>query len=102
MLAFRHHQRKKNKARFSKSHLLLDKSIYFIALIGPIMTIPQILNVWIVKQTDGLSIYTWGSYFLINIVWLYYGLVHRDKAIMFSSILWMIANGLVFLGIIFA
>lgn len=102
MLAFHHFRKRKNKVKLSKSHLLLDKSIYFIALIGPIMTIPQILNVWITKQTDGVSIYTWGSYFTINIVWFYYGLVHKDKAIMFAYFLWMIANGLVFAGLIFA
>ncbi len=98
MLAFNHHRKKITKR--DKKHPFFDKMIYFIALVGPIMTIPQIINVWTNKNPEGVSIYTWGSYFIINIIWFYYGYVHRDKTIMFAYTLWMIANGLVVAGLV--
>ena len=48
----------KKKARKN----LIDDFIYPIALIAPIMTIPQIFTIWVNHENNGVSIPTWGAY----------------------------------------
>jgi len=61
------------------------------------MTIPQIYDIWITKRPSVNAI-TWTSYLLIGMVWLFYGIVHKEKPIIFSNILGIITTGLVVLG----
>jgi uncharacterized protein with PQ loop repeat len=100
MLALRHHNKKVHKNKISKTHKLLDQVIYVFALIGPIMTVPQIAKIWIERTNQGVSILTWGSYLLIDFIWFYYGIVHRDKAIIFAYTLWIIVNSMVVVGLL--
>ncbi|PJE64025.1 hypothetical protein COU89_00115 [Candidatus Roizmanbacteria bacterium CG10_big_fil_rev_8_21_14_0_10_45_7] len=95
MLVLRHlHHRRRQK---KSSHNFLDNIIYVIAFAGPVMTIPQIYDVWVAKQLSVNPI-TWGSYCVIAVVWLCYGLAHKVKPIIFSNTLGIITTGLVFLG----
>jgi len=61
------------------------------------MTIPQIMDIW-TKKSLAVNEITWGSYMLFAAVWLYYGIVHKEKPIIISNLLWIIAEGLVVLG----
>ena len=36
----------------------LDKVIYAVGIIGPIMTIPQITKIWFEQNADGVSVIT--------------------------------------------
>lgn len=76
----------------------MDKLIYFIAVFGPVMSIPQIIKIWVHKNAAGISVITWGSYLLISIFWLIYGAMHRDKPIVFANILWAIINIIMITG----
>ncbi len=76
----------------------LDKAIYGVGVIGPIMTIPQIALVFGHKSAEGLSVITWVTYTILSLFWLMYGIVHKEKPIIISNILWILANGLVALG----
>jgi hypothetical protein len=103
MLPLKHiHHKKKLAAPRKYRHTLLDHLMYAIAFAGPIMTTPQIYDIW-VKRTLAVNPVTWGSYLLFGFLWLYYGLVHKEKLIIFSNILGIVTTGLVFLGsLIFA
>jgi len=79
---------------------LMDKLIYVIGILGPIMTIPQLMKVWIEKNVAGLSIVSWGAYLIIAIFWLVYGIMHKDKPIVFSSGLWIIVHSLIIVGVV--
>ena len=78
----------------------IDYFIYFIAAIGPLMTIPQIVQVFSQKSAAGISLWAWGTYVFTAAFWLIYGLVHKDKPLIYSSIAWIVANGLVVVGAI--
>ena len=94
-----HHLRRRKKHTSSKNHSssFLDHFIYLAAFAGPIMTIPQVYDVWIKKQLS-INTITWESYLVIGVVWLCYGIVHKVKPIIFSNILGIITTGLVVLG----
>lgn len=79
----------------------MDEAIYVIGMLGPIMTIPQILKIWVEKNVAGISIITWESYLLGNIFWLMYGFLHKEKPIIVIHILSIIMNAAVVLGVLF-
>lgn len=98
MLHLRHiHRRKKQHTRQKSSHVLLDGIVYVSSIVGPIMTIPQIYDIWI-RKSLAVNEITWGFYLVTALVWLYYGIVTKDKPIIFSNFLWVIAQGLVLVG----
>jgi len=79
---------------------LIDKLIYAIALFGPIVSIPQILKIYLYQNASGVSTFTWIGYLIGSIFWLTYGILHKEKPIVFSSVLWIIIEILIFIGTI--
>ena len=100
MLALHHSHKKIHRTKISKIHKMLDQMIYFVALVGPIMTLPQVYEIWVERSFQGVSLWTWASYLTIDFVWFYYGLVHRDRAILFAYTLWIIVNSMVVIGLL--
>lgn len=77
-----------------------DRSIYVIGVIGPAMTIPQLLKICIEQNAAGVSLIMWVTYLFIAIFWIIYGVIHKVKAIVFSYIIWIILDILIIAGII--
>jgi uncharacterized protein with PQ loop repeat len=78
----------------------LDKIMYPIAFIGPLMMIPQILKIYIAKDASALAASTWILFFFISIMWMIYGATHKDKVIFSSNIAWLISYAFLIAGII--
>jgi len=72
--------------------------IYFASFAGPVMTIPQIYDVW-TSKSPSVSELTWASYIIIAVIWLYYGIVHKEKPIILSNVLWIVAEAAVLIGL---
>jgi len=77
----------------------LDKLLLFIAVAGPIMSIPQILKVWVDKATSGVSILSFSLFAIFDIPWIVYGIIHKEKPILIAYILWFIANLSIVIGV---
>lgn len=83
-----------------KSIHILDKIIFPIALVSPIMTVPQVLQVWEKHQTSGLSVTTWIGFTFAAVFWTLYGLTHHEKAISIPSFFVTILDLLIVIGIL--
>ena len=79
---------------------LMDKLIYFVGASAPIMTLPQLFNIWIDKNTSGVSLITWSSYEVISVFWLIYGIMHREKPIIITHIMLIFVKALIIIGIL--
>ena len=79
---------------------MFDKFIAVVGLVGPIMTIPQIINIWGYQQVEGLALASWGTYVMSATFWLIYGVIHQEKAIICVNIAWLMAHVSVVTGII--
>lgn len=79
---------------------LLDKVVFVAAIVSPIMTIPQLLVIWTKKDASSLSLPTWATYLIVASVWLIYGLAHKDRAIVINSILFVVIQSMIVLGIV--
>lgn len=77
---------------------LLDAVVYVVGILSPILTIPQILDIYIGQDATGVSATSWGAYTLLIIPWVFYGIVHKEKVLIINSVLWLVFNALVFVG----
>ncbi len=73
--------------------------MYFVAILGPLLTIPQLLKIWHNKSASELSLMTWFSYFSISLLWFIYGLRTKDKPLMVCNFLYLVVNLLIVISI---
>ena len=78
----------------------LDKFLIFVAIMGPLMTLPQILKIYIEQNSVGVSAWSWGLYSFFNIPWIVYGFVHKEKPIILGYSLWFVTNLVVVVGVL--
>ena len=98
-----HKRKRKSLKKFphpNKWIRFLDHSILAIAIIGPVMNLPQILKIYLNHSAAGVSALTFSLLFVISIVWLIYGVVHQEKPIIASSSLWLVSHAFVIAGAI--
>jgi len=79
---------------------LLDKVLLIIAVIGPLMNLPQIAKIYLGRNAAGVSLLTFSFYAFFNTFWIAYGMVHKEKPIIIAHCLWFITNLIVVAGII--
>lgn len=78
----------------------VDILIYIAAFAGIIFTIPQITLIWINHQTAGVSPISWTAYTLIAMIWIGYGVLHRERNLIIINCANFIVNLAVIIGLI--
>lgn len=78
----------------------LDLLIYPVAIAAPLALLPQVLQVYKTQDTGSLALPTWLILGILNLVWLLYGLVHRDKPIMLTNVMLACMNFAVVIAIV--
>jgi len=63
-----------------------------------LMTIPQVLTIWVGHQAAGVSILSWSAYLLSATFWLWFGIQKRDKNIYLPCVGWIMLDGAVIAG----
>lgn len=79
---------------------VLEKLLPVLSVFTMAMTVPQVWAVWAEGQTAGVSLLSWGAYFLAACLWLVHGLHKRDRTIWVACIGWVLLDGAVFLGVL--
>ena len=79
---------------------LLDRLIFVAGVVGPLLSIPQIVLIYSNKDATDISAATWFGWAALNIVWILYGLVHKEPPIVVTYLFWFIVNLTVALGAI--
>lgn len=95
----KHHVKKGTKQQ-SGFVGFFDRLMYGIALIAPVMTLPQLYQVWVLHQVEGVSMLTWGGYAGVSALWLFYGYLQKDKPLMLTQFLLLILDGGIFIGVL--
>lgn len=78
---------------------LIHRIIFFAAVATPIMTLPQVYQIWF-QGNKGASTVTWTSYVILAAIWLYYGLVNKDKPLIVSQSLCVVTYSFVVIGLV--
>ena len=63
-----------------------------------LMTIPQVLTIWVGHQAAGVSKFTWSAYLLSAILWFWFGIQKQDKNIYLPCVGWMALDVAVIVG----
>ena len=99
------HKRKRSSGRAfhsfpadTRSLRFLDKVVYAAGVIAIIMMFPQLRLIFVEKNAAGLAPITWITLAILNIPWIIYGFVHRERPIILVYILWLIVNSFMFIG----
>jgi len=95
------HKRKRDKGeKPDKKIHLIDNLVLLVAIIYPLTTIPQIIEIWVVRNATGVSLLTWFSYLVLQSILLAYGIVHKEKKLILMWGLWIVMYVIVVLGLI--
>jgi uncharacterized protein with PQ loop repeat len=77
----------------------VDKLVYFAGIVGVLMTLPQIWLIYFGKTAVGLSLISWISYWIIGMIWLFYGIIHKERPIIVLNIMWFFLYLAIIIGI---
>jgi uncharacterized protein with PQ loop repeat len=78
----------------------LDYVMYGVGILAPVALVPQILQIYSTRSSEGVSLLTWILIAFFNMLWALYGAAHKDKQLFFASILIVIFDLIVVVGIL--
>ena len=78
---------------------MLELFMVVVAIAEPLMTIPQIFELYSPQGSKGVSLATWLLYLVASIMWLLYGIKCRNTPLILSGGLWVIMEAVVVVGI---
>ena len=84
----------------SSSDKLMNRMLGSLSMFTMLMTIPQVLKIWIGHQAAGVSLLSWGAYLISAVFWFWHGIRKRDANIYLACIGWMILDGAVIAGVL--
>lgn len=75
-----------------------DELMYAVGVAGPLFVIPQIIQVWFAVGAAGVSPLSWGLLGLGSLLWVVYGVIHKERVIVVSNALFATVDFLVAVG----
>jgi uncharacterized protein with PQ loop repeat len=89
-----------NKPQNSPPATGLEKILRALSVITMLMTVPQVLAIWIGRNAAGVSLISWLAYLVSAALWFIYGLQKRDKTIYLACIGWIVLDAAIVAGVI--
>ena len=77
---------------------LMSRVLGGLSVFTMVMTVPQVLTIWVGHQAAGVSVWSWGAYLISAVLWFWHGLQRRDPNIYLACVGWMILDGAVIVG----
>src|SRR6267142_2756041 len=82
----------------SRSEMARRRVLGGMSVFTMLMTVPQVLTIWVGHQAAGVSVVSWSACLLSAIVWLWYGLQKRDRNIYLPFVGWVGLDTAVIVG----
>ena len=79
----------------------LERVLRSLSVLTMLMTIQQVLTVWVGHDAGGVSVISWTSYLVSACLWLVYGIRKNDKTIYLACIGWIVLDAAIVVGVIF-
>ena len=94
------HQHPVHKKHTSIFHRALNAVIIVIATASPLITLPQLFDIYKKKNVAGVSPATWIAYIFTATIWFAYGIIHKEKVIIVNGALGIILSSLISFGVL--
>ena len=85
-------------ARTSPSDTVLRRVLGGMSVFTMLMTIPQVLTIWLSHQAAGVSLVSWSAYLVSAVIWLWFGIQKHDKNIYLPCVGWIVLDSAVIMG----
>ena len=72
-----------------ESETFLRRLLGGMSVFTMLMTVPQVLTIWVGHQAAGVSVVSWSAYLLSAILWFWYGLRNKDRNIYLPCVGWV-------------
>ncbi len=82
----------------SSSDTVLRRLLGGMSIFTLLMTVPQVLTIWIGQQAAGVSVLSWSAYLLSAVLWFWFGVQERDKNIYLPCVGWIGLDAAVIAG----
>ena len=89
----RHLHQKKNKQPF-------DYVVYFFMIATPLFELPQAFNIYVNHSAEGVSIWTWGFFFVVSLVWAAYAIHNKLRPLIVTYAMYMLFEAVIVIGIV--
>jgi uncharacterized protein with PQ loop repeat len=86
------------EVNFTTSEARLRRVLAGMSIFTLLMTIPQVLTIWVRHQAAGVSLFTWSAYLLSALLWFWFGVQKQDKNIYLPCIGWIVLDMAVIVG----
>lgn len=73
---------------------------FYVGIIMPFSSLPQLFNIYTTQRVGGLSLVTWVMNLIGGFVIMIYGLVHTLKPVYYPQMLWMTVQVVTIIGIL--
>ena len=78
----------------------LERSLHLVSAFTLIMTVPQVLGIWVNHNASGVSLAAWSAYLISAVLWLLHGLRKHDRSIYIPCIGWITLDLAIVIGIL--
>jgi uncharacterized protein with PQ loop repeat len=82
----------------SEANTLLRRLLGGMSIFTLLMTVPQVLTIWVGHKAGGVSVVSWSAYLLSAVLWFWFGLQQRDKNIYLPCVGWVVLDAAVIAG----
>lgn len=76
----------------------LERAAYVVAIVGPLTTCPQIVQIFTTKSAEDVSIPAWIGFTLYSVFWVLYGASRKDWPLTLANALWSALQLVVVVG----
>jgi uncharacterized protein with PQ loop repeat len=84
----------------SLSDRVMSRVLGSMSIFTMLMTIPQVLTIWVGHQAAGVSLVSWSGYLVSALLWFWYGIQKRDKNIYLACVGWIVLDSAVIAGVL--
>src|SRR5260370_10759975 len=78
----------------------LERVLRGISVFTLLMTVPQVLTIWVGRDAHSVSLTSWAAYLLAASLWFVYGLRKHDKTIYLACVGWILLDAAIVIGIV--
>lgn len=90
-------KKKKNQQK-KEPTLLIDRIIYFIAVLEPLFVLPQAIQIFKDRDASSISILSWTGMTILTSIWVWWAAVHNERVVFIYQALFMIFYTFVIAG----
>lgn len=89
-------------ATTKRDYRLLSERMALVAGVAyPLSAVPQAVSIYAHHNASGLSLVSWLGFTLIELVFLFYGLVNKLRPLILTGFMWLAVYAFIIFGIVY-